>query len=52
MGKLNGCIFFIEDDALWEKYKNLWSKFNHDIKREFDRKPDGNNSFFFLKKKT
>ena len=36
MDKLNGCIIFIEDDDLLEKYNTIWNKVSADIKKEFD----------------
>ena len=33
--KLNGCIFFIEDDNLLEKYNTTRDKVSPDIKKEF-----------------
>ena len=39
MGKLNGCIFLIEDDGLLEKYNTIRDKISTDIKKEFDNKP-------------
>ena len=31
MGKVNGCIFFIEDDVLLEKLITIWDKLSADI---------------------
>ena len=39
MEKLNGCIFFIEDDDLLEKYNTIWNKVSADIKKEFYSEP-------------
>ena len=33
MGKLNGCVFLIEDDDLLEKYNTIWGKVSADIKK-------------------
>ena len=39
MGKLNGCIFLLEDDELLEKYHTIWDKVSADIIREFGNEP-------------
>ena len=33
MDKLNRCIFFIEDDDLFEKYNAIWDKVRAEIKK-------------------
>ena len=33
MDVLNGCIFFIEDDNLLEKYNIIWDKVSADVKK-------------------
>ena len=39
MVKLNGCIFLIEDDDLFDKYNTTSDKVSADIKKEFNSKP-------------
>ena len=39
MGKLNACVFLIEDDDLLEKHYTISDKVRADIKKEFDREP-------------
>ena len=45
MVKLNGCICFIEDDDLLEKYNAIWEIVSTGIKKEFDSEPVYNKSF-------
>ena len=39
MEKLNGYIFFIEDDELLETYNGIWDKVSTSIKKEIDCEP-------------
>ena len=39
MDKLNGCIFFIEDDDFLKTYNTIWNKVSPDIEKEFDSEP-------------
>ena len=50
--KLNGCIFFFEDDDLLKKYSNIWNKVSADIAKEFDSKPVYNKEFLKAKIKS
>ena len=43
--KLNGCLFFIEDDGWLEKYNTFWNKVTADLKKEFDSEPVYNKDF-------
>ena len=33
MVKLNGCVFFIQDDGLLEKNNSIWNKVRNSIKK-------------------
>ena len=37
MGKLNGCIFLIEDDVLLENYNTIWDKVSADIIKNYSK---------------
>ena len=52
MDKLNGCIIFIEDDDLLEKYNTIWNKVSADIKKEFDSHPVYNKNYLKTKIKS
>ena len=52
MDKLNGCIFFIEDDDLLRKYNTIWNKVSADIEKDFDSKPVYNKEFLKTKIKS
>ena len=50
--KLNGCIFFIEDEDLLEKYNAVWDEANADIKKKISSKPAFNKSYLKIKIKS
>ena len=50
MGKLNGCVFLIEDDLL-EKHNTIWDKLSSDIKK-FDSEPVYDKEFLKTKTKS
>ena len=52
MGKLNGCIFLIENDDLLEKYNTVLDKVSTDVKKEFDSRPVYKNEFLKTKIKS
>ena len=52
MGKLDGCIFFIDDDDLLEKYNTIWDKVRADIKKEFNSEPVYNKNYLKTKIKS
>ena len=52
MGKLNGCIFLIEDDELLEKCNTIWDKVSADIKKELDSEPVYNKNYLNTKTKS
>ena len=52
MVRLNGCIFFIEDNELLQKYNTVWDKVSVDIKKEFDSEPVNNKNFLKTKIKS
>ena len=37
MGKLNGCIFLIEDDVLLENYNTIWDKVSANIIKNYSK---------------
>lgn len=39
MGKLNGCILFIENDELLESYDNIWNRLRNSIKKILGYEP-------------
>ena len=54
MNKLNGCIFFIEDDDFLEKNNTIWDKVNANIveEEEFGSEPVYEKKFFKTKRKS
>ena len=52
MGKLNECIFLIQDDVLLENYNTNWDKVSADIKKEYDSEHVYNKNYFKTKIKS
>ena len=54
MNKLNGCIFFIEDDDFLEKNNTIWDKVNANIveEEEFGSEPVYEKKFLKTKRKS
>ena len=52
IGKLNRCIFLIEDDNLLEKYNTIWDEVSAAIKKEFDSEPVYNKEYLQTKVKS
>ena len=52
MGKLNECIFLIQDDVLLENYNTNWDKVSADIKKEYDSEHVYNKNYLKTKIKS
>ena len=52
MIKLNGCIFWLKNDDLLDRYNTIWDKVSADIKKEFDIEPFYNKIFLKTKIKS
>ena len=44
--------FLIKDDALLEKYNEIWEKVKNSIKKEFDSEPGNNEKYLKAKMKS
>ena len=49
MEKLNGLIFFTEDNELFETYNDIWNKVSYSVKQELDCEPIYNIKFLKTK---